>query len=636
MTTELTGNVPADSPSDAGLTDAEWRDLKEYEDAQRTYPALADDGHLDRWQPPADLPAGTSWLGVTEDGQPLLVRSWVCDGERQDGPALVPHLWVIGRTGSGTSATVRALLGPDLAARREVLLPLDGTGAMSPALAGFALTRAIARTAQEWLDAVTLAYAIMRARQERLDTASPWRRPSPTDPIVTLLVDDCAQVSSALPATAAAMVCAIARMGRDLGVRVVQIAPSPLAEHLIGGSEFRSQCRFVLGHAVTDPVHHQIAAQGAGADGVSLLGLPTGHVVAVVDGVAVRGQVAMVPELARQAAGTDRATLDPGDLTADVRHALDVCSDPWWGAHAHVVPGATVETITTVDGLRSAVLRMQELVDGALVLTAGQAAGDLAEARRIAVGISGEDPQTRLFDEGDLPEDFPVCGVADIADDVDRALTPQHLDGPGRIEHVQGLIRDLLQEIDAAEASMLEERALSEAEEEAAAIEAGEAPALTCARCHRQVTALVADDHELICEGCAGGHAVAVPVATPEWAGIPADPRWDPYRLRMAGPRWWRPWWTAHVDYLGAWYTHGDQTIIRIRAWRRHRAIFEATDALVDHCQWLTDGPHAGLALDLVPVVWLGAHLVPVAHLTGPDPAQEDHAAAEAQDEVDR
>ena len=156
MTTELTGSSPADSPHDGGLagrspgvhqlTDAEWRDLKEYEDAQRTYPALADDGYLDPWQPPADLPAGTSWLGVTEDGQPLLVRTWVCDGERHDGPALVPHVWVIGRTGSGKSATVRALLGPDLAARREVLLPLDGTGAMSPALAGFALTRAIAQT----------------------------------------------------------------------------------------------------------------------------------------------------------------------------------------------------------------------------------------------------------------------------------------------------------------------------------------------------------------------------------------------------------------------------------------------------------------------------------------------------------
>jgi hypothetical protein len=500
MTTDLTGSGPADSPHDGGLTgrfpvvrqltDAEWRDLKEFEDAQRTYPVLQDDDEdQQQWQPPVDLPAGTSWLGVTEDGQPLLVRSWVCDGERQDGPALVPNVWVIGRTGSGKSATVRALLGPDLAARREVLLPIDGTGAMSLALAGFALTGAVARTAQEWLDAVTLAHAIMRARQARLATANPWRRPSPSDPIVTLLVQGCWWADTGLPAVAAQMVCEITRLGRDLGVRVAQIAPSPLAEHLIGGSDFRSQCRVVLGHAVTDPFHDRISAQGAGVDGVSLLGLPTGHVVVVVDGAAVRGQVAMVPEQTREA-GADRAVLDPGDLTDDVRHALDVCSDPWWGTHPDPEVITDPEKITTVDGLRAVAQRMQELVDGALAATAQQAAGDLAEARRIAVGISGEGPQTSLCNEDDLPEFFPVCGVTSIAADVAAALDLQRLDlqrldGTGQLKDVQGLIRDLLQEIDAAETSMLEEQAYyaddeedDEADGEEAAPEAGDAPAL--------------------------------------------------------------------------------------------------------------------------------------------------------------
>jgi hypothetical protein len=119
--------------------------------------------------------------------------------------------------------------------------------------------------------------------------------------------------------------------------------------------------------------------------------------------------------------------------------------------------------------------------------------------------------------------------------------------------------------------------------------------------------------------------AVAVPdpgaQQGPEWTGIPADPRWDPYRLRMAGPRWWRPWWTAHMDYLGAWTTHGDQTIIRARSWRRTKSLYEAIDGLVDHCRWLTDGPHADAGL--IPVVWLGAHLVPVAHLAGAKAEEE-------------
>lgn len=100
-----------------------------------------------------------------------------------------------------------------------------------------------------------------------------------------------------------------------------------------------------------------------------------------------------------------------------------------------------------------------------------------------------------------------------------------------------------------------------------------------------------------------------------EWAGIPADPRWDPYRLRMVGPRWWRPWWTAQVEAVGAWTTHGDQTIITVRSWDRTRALFGAVSVLVDHCRWLACGP--GADRDLVPVVWQGPWLVPVAHLDG-------------------
>lgn len=113
------------------------------------------------------------------------------------------------------------------------------------------------------------------------------------------------------------------------------------------------------------------------------------------------------------------------------------------------------------------------------------------------------------------------------------------------------------------------------------------------------------------------GDAVAgrEPILQDAWLGMPVDPRWDPYRLRMSGPRVWRPWWVASVEYLGAWRTHGDQRIISVRSRSRAGALVEALDALVDHCQWLAEGPHADL--DLVPVVWLGAQLVPVSHLAG-------------------
>jgi len=103
-----------------------------------------------------------------------------------------------------------------------------------------------------------------------------------------------------------------------------------------------------------------------------------------------------------------------------------------------------------------------------------------------------------------------------------------------------------------------------------------------------------------------------------EWTDVPQDlpdPRWEPFRLCMARPRWWRPWWTARVDYVGAWVSHGDQRLITARSWDRKRARCQAIDTLIYHCQWLADGPFH--VEGSVPVVWLGVNLVPVTHLAG-------------------
>jgi hypothetical protein len=99
------------------------------------------------------------------------------------------------------------------------------------------------------------------------------------------------------------------------------------------------------------------------------------------------------------------------------------------------------------------------------------------------------------------------------------------------------------------------------------------------------------------------------------WAGIPADPRWDPYRLRVTRARWWRPWWTVCVDYVGLWASHGDQTIIVARSRDVVRARARAVDTLIDHCQWLAGQDE--YAAGTVPVLWKGPGLVPVAHLAG-------------------
>jgi hypothetical protein len=97
------------------------------------------------------------------------------------------------------------------------------------------------------------------------------------------------------------------------------------------------------------------------------------------------------------------------------------------------------------------------------------------------------------------------------------------------------------------------------------------------------------------------------------WAGIPADPRWDPYRLRVRRAWWWRPWWTVRVDYVGLWVSAGDQTIIVVRSRDLVRARARAVDTLIDHCQWLA--ARGEYAADAVPVLWQGPDLVPVAHL---------------------
>lgn len=280
------------------------------------------------WQPPPDLPDGVAWLGQDDARQDMLVESW---SRGADGRVSVYHVWAIGRTGGGKSTTIRALVARDLARGQEVLIPVDGKGTMGADLARWSLTGAIARGPEASRQAVLLAYLIMVARQQRIGTPLEWRGPTPSDPIVTLFIDEYSTIGAYLTGAEVTMICEIARMARDLGVRIVQSGQNPLVDAVIGGSEYRSQCRIVLGHAIADGVHDRIATQSGGEDGPSLLGLPTGRAVVLVDGrvVANRGKVAFVSEQDLAAVAETRGQLHEADLTEDVRCALEICSE--WG-----------------------------------------------------------------------------------------------------------------------------------------------------------------------------------------------------------------------------------------------------------------------------------------------------------------
>lgn len=289
------------------------------------------DTDLLAWRPPADLASGQAWLGVDDARESLVVPMWEVGA---DGKWSVIHAWLIGRTGGGKSTTLRTLLAPGVVSGCQLLILVDGKGDSLSELAPYAVGRAVARDAESWRQAITLAYAIMTARRKRLGTPQAWRGPTPTDPVVTLIIDECTTVLAGLTKREVRMVCEIARMGRSVGVGSIQAGQIPLVETVIGESEWRSQARLVLGHGVLDAVHNRLATQSGGPAGPSLLGLPNGRLVALLDGqvLAHRGRVSLLAEdeLTAAAAGSPRADLCEADRSVHVCRLLDLAQD--WAA----------------------------------------------------------------------------------------------------------------------------------------------------------------------------------------------------------------------------------------------------------------------------------------------------------------
>ncbi|HEY6793472.1 MAG TPA: hypothetical protein VI248_02185 [Kineosporiaceae bacterium] len=301
------------------------------------------DSTLLPWTFREDLAPGMAWLGLDDARQELVVPMWETG---PDGKVSVIHVWLIGRTGGGKSTTLRTLLAPGVIRGLQLLILLDGKGDSLAELAPYAIGGAVARDGQSWRQGIALAYAIMTARRRRLGTPNAWKGPTPEDPVVTIVIDECTTVRAALSKREIRMLCEIARMGRSVGVNSIQAGQIPLVDSLIGESEWRSQARLVIGHGVLDAVHNRLATQSGGSDGPSLLRLPNGRVVVLMDGdvLAIRAKVSLLQEEVLIAAAKDslRASLSELDRTVHVCRLMDLADE--WGTSAP-------DSIVDLDGL---------------------------------------------------------------------------------------------------------------------------------------------------------------------------------------------------------------------------------------------------------------------------------------------
>lgn len=260
------------------------------------------------WRP---SPPGQAWLGQGDDRQDVALPAWLVG--KADGKVSVLHGWTVGANGSGKSTTLTALLLPGLMAGVELVLMADGKGDSLEKLLPY-IARYARLSGSRFEQVITLGWAIMRSRQAR-----GWTGPSPTDPIVTLVIDEATSVKEQIDATTADHVFELGRMGRSLGVRVIQGTQTPLVDHLIGEGGWRANVRWVIGHRSGDATYSSIAATSTNED-ISLLGLPEGRAAILFDGavIARRAKIGFVTANDIKAAmdGVEPAQLHPADMAA--------------------------------------------------------------------------------------------------------------------------------------------------------------------------------------------------------------------------------------------------------------------------------------------------------------------------------
>jgi hypothetical protein len=218
------------------------------DDSTRIQVALSPGRHLENadvaWPGPILNDDGTVPIAETPDGAHIDIRLF--------NDAGVEHGLISGTAGGGKSSTSAAAVLPGVAAGREVVIWVDGKRGTSAPYLQPAFDR-YAITPQQWKAAIALVYNVMCARQVRRGKAglSKWTTLTETDPIITLWIDEATTVNDLIGSKQVQMVAAIAREGRALGIRLVQVSQSARADQLIGGVPVRDLMAgngFVIAH----------------------------------------------------------------------------------------------------------------------------------------------------------------------------------------------------------------------------------------------------------------------------------------------------------------------------------------------------------------------------------------------------
>ncbi|HET9654830.1 MAG TPA: hypothetical protein VFP72_05720, partial [Kineosporiaceae bacterium] len=263
------------------------------------------------YNPPPGLPEGAVWLGKGEDRTDVLVQGW----ERgADGKVSCYHAKVIGKTGSGKSVSLRAMLIGGLKAGTELPIPLDAKGESLDELVAMVPGHKIARDADSWQRGVELFGAIFLSRKQRQGTPDAWTEPRPDDPMVTLILDEASVARLGLAPEHHEIVRQAGMQTRSLGMRVIQASQPPLVDDWVGGGTWRAQATITILHTMRDETHARIANQGLDRD-LDLTRMPK-HFAAVAHDseiTSAKCRVALITEGDVAAITTPMARLHPLD-----------------------------------------------------------------------------------------------------------------------------------------------------------------------------------------------------------------------------------------------------------------------------------------------------------------------------------
>lgn len=238
----------------------------------------------------------------------------------------VKHGFITGTSGAGKSATTADVILPGVIARIELVIYCDGkAGASTPIEIDPAVTR-MAITPAQWMAAIEMVDRILEDRKARFakKRKNTFVVGTETLPIITLLLDEATDINAGILGKHVKMVATIARQGRSLGIRVVQVTQSPAAEDIIGDVAVRNlitSSGWVIAHRAGGSGASRLTLDSAPGVDIDLRGLLNGQAAILAEGrvlaplAAVRH--ATKPSIAAALIGHVTLELeDPADLAA--------------------------------------------------------------------------------------------------------------------------------------------------------------------------------------------------------------------------------------------------------------------------------------------------------------------------------